>query len=59
MADGKYSEYANAEPYFALIRGALGALVDGKHFFDIVADDMSMRSATILAGRVWCADAPT
>jgi len=40
MADGKYSEYANAEPYFALIRGALGALVDGKHFFDIVADDI-------------------
>jgi ketosteroid isomerase-like protein len=27
-------------PYFDLVRGALGDLVDGDHFFDIVTDDV-------------------
>ena len=40
MPDNKYSAYAGAEPYFALVRKALGDLVDGEHFFDIVADDI-------------------
>ena len=40
MPNKTYAEYANAAPYFDLVRGALGDLVDGAHFFDIVADDM-------------------
>jgi ketosteroid isomerase-like protein len=40
MPDNKYSAYAGAEPYFALVRKALGDLVDGEHFFDIIADDI-------------------
>jgi ketosteroid isomerase-like protein len=40
MPDSKYSAFAGAEPYFALVRKALGDLVDGEHFFDIVADDV-------------------
>jgi uncharacterized protein len=36
----KYAVYENAAPYFDLVRGALGDLVDGKHFFDIVTDDI-------------------
>ncbi|RBP07092.1 ketosteroid isomerase-like protein [Roseiarcus fermentans] len=40
MPDNKYAAYAGAEPYFALVRKALGDLVDGEHFFDIVADDI-------------------
>ena len=36
----KYAVYQNAAPYFDLVRGALGDLVDGKHFFDIIADDV-------------------
>ena len=36
----KYAIYQNAAPYFDLVRGALGALVDGKHFFDIINDDI-------------------
>lgn len=40
MAESRYSAYAGAEPYFELIREALGDLVDGEHFFDIVADDI-------------------
>ena len=40
MVDKKYSVYAGAEPYFNLVRKALGDLVDGVHFFDIVADDI-------------------
>jgi ketosteroid isomerase-like protein len=35
----KYTVYHNAAPYFDLVRGALGDLVDGKHFFDIITDD--------------------
>ena len=34
----KYAVYHNAAPYFDLVRGALGDLVDGKHFFDIITD---------------------
>src|SRR5580704_17822330 len=36
----EYAAYAPAAPYFDLVRGALGALVDGVHFFDIVTDDV-------------------
>jgi uncharacterized protein len=40
MANAKYAVYAAAEPYFTLVRGALGDLVDGEHFFDIVAENI-------------------
>ena len=36
----KYAVYRSAAPYFDLVRGALGDLVEGKHFFDIVSDDI-------------------
>lgn len=36
----KYAVYQTAAPYFDLVRGALGAPVDGKHFFDIVTEDV-------------------
>jgi ketosteroid isomerase-like protein len=38
MSNPKYAAYEAAGPYFDLVRGALGNLVDGEHFFDIVAD---------------------
>lgn len=41
MPSLKYAAYAGAEPYFELVRGALGDLVDGAHFFDIIADDIA------------------
>jgi uncharacterized protein len=40
MAFPKYASYEAAAPYFNLVRGALGDLVDGEHFFDIVARDI-------------------
>jgi len=40
MSNRKYAAYKAAAPYFDLVRGALGDLVDGDHFFDIVADDV-------------------
>jgi ketosteroid isomerase-like protein len=40
MAKANYAAYEAAEPYFDLVRGALGGLVDGEHFFDIVADNI-------------------
>ena len=36
----KYAVYQNSAPYFDLVRSALGDLVDGKHFFDIITDDI-------------------
>ncbi|WP_247392174.1 nuclear transport factor 2 family protein [Ralstonia pseudosolanacearum] len=39
MSKPKYEIYEPAAPYFDLVRGALGELVDGKHFFDVVTDD--------------------
>jgi uncharacterized protein len=40
MPEPKYAAYEAADPYFNLVRRALGDLVDGEHFFDIVADDV-------------------
>ncbi len=40
MPSSKYAAYEAATPYFELVRGALGDVVDGEHFFDIVADDV-------------------
>ena len=36
MSGGSYAAYRAAAPYFDLVRGALGDLVDGEHFFDVV-----------------------
>ena len=38
MPNPKYAAYEAAGPYFDLVRGALGNLVDGEHFFDIGLD---------------------
>ena len=40
MRSSNFELYAHAEPYFGLVRRALGDLVDGEHYFDIVADDI-------------------
>jgi ketosteroid isomerase-like protein len=40
MAIPEYTAYEASKPYFDLVRGSLGDLVDGEHFFDIVADDV-------------------
>ena len=40
MPKPEYVAYEPARPYFDLVRGALGDLVDGQHFFDIVADNV-------------------
>ena len=40
MPNPKYAAYEGANPYFNLVRGALGDLVDGEHFFDIVTNDL-------------------
>ncbi len=40
MPSSEYAAYEGSRPYFDLVRGALGDLVDGEHFFDIIADDV-------------------
>jgi ketosteroid isomerase-like protein len=40
MPNNTYAAYEGAGPYFDLVRGALGNLVDGEHFFDVVAGDV-------------------
>ena len=40
MPNPEYAVYQGAKPYFDLVRGALADLVDGEHFFDIVAHDV-------------------
>jgi ketosteroid isomerase-like protein len=41
MSNRKYAAYEAAGPYFDLVRGALGELVDGELFFDIVSDGIT------------------
>jgi ketosteroid isomerase-like protein len=36
MSSRNYAAYKGAAPYFELVRRALGDLVDGEHFFDVV-----------------------
>ena len=36
----QYPAYQPAAPYFDLVRGALGDLVDGDHFFDVIDEDI-------------------
>jgi len=50
MPKSKYAAYARANPYFELVRGALGDLVDGEHFFDIVAEDVVYQVLYDVAG---------
>lgn len=38
MPSPNYDAYKSAAPYFDLVRSALGDLVDGRHFFDVVTD---------------------
>ncbi len=40
MPDPKYAAYEPAAPCFDLVRRALGNLVEGEHFFDVVGDDV-------------------
>jgi uncharacterized protein len=40
MSSKQYARYKPVSPYFDLVRGALGVLVDGEHFFDCVSDDI-------------------
>jgi len=39
MPTPDYAAYKAADPYFNLVRRALGDLVEGDHFFDIIAED--------------------
>jgi ketosteroid isomerase-like protein len=40
MPNKTYAAYEPARPYFDLVRRALGNLVDGEHFFDIITGDV-------------------
>lgn len=40
MPNPQYAAYQPADPYFKLVRSALGDLVDGQHFFDVVGEDV-------------------
>ncbi len=40
MPNPIYAAYQAVNPYFDLVRGALGDSVDGDHFFDILSDDV-------------------
>ena len=50
MRNPKYAVYKCAEPYFNPVRLALGDLVDGEHFFDIVADNIAYEVLYDIAG---------
>jgi len=39
MPSSSYAAFEPAAPYFALVRAALGDLVEGEHFFDIVTEE--------------------
>jgi len=50
MPNRQYAAYKPAEPYFNLVRRALGELVDGEHFFDIVAENIVYEVLYDIAG---------
>jgi len=46
----QYAAFEGARPYFQLVRRALGDLVDGDHFFDIVANNIVYEVRYDIAG---------
>jgi ketosteroid isomerase-like protein len=48
MPKPDYSAYEGAAPYFNLVRGALGDLVEGEHFFDVPGWPRVVRGRTNL-----------
>lgn len=50
MKTQKYAAFAGALPYFQLVRRALGDLVEGDHFFDIVASNIVYEVLYDIAG---------
>ena len=50
MENQKYASFAGARPYFRLVRRALGDLVEGDHFFDIVANNIAYEVRYDIAG---------
>jgi ketosteroid isomerase-like protein len=50
MENQKYAAFAGARPYFRLVRRALGDLVEGDHFFDIVANNIAYEVRYDIAG---------
>ena len=59
MPSRKYDVYKPAKPYFDLVRGALGDLVEGEHFSTSSPRTLFMRSSTTSpAGREWFTAAP-
>jgi hypothetical protein len=41
MNDSAYAAFAALDPFFDVVQKGLEGLVDGQHFFDTVADEMS------------------
>ena len=50
MTNRGYAAYKRVAPYFNLVRGALGDLVDGEHFFDVVDSGVVYEVLYDLAG---------
>ena len=50
MRNPQYAAYQGADPYFSLVRQALGGHADGEHFFDIVADNIVYEVLYDIAG---------
>jgi ketosteroid isomerase-like protein len=50
MPNQKYAVFEGARPYFELVRRALGELVEGEHFFDVVAEDIAYEVLYDIAG---------
>jgi uncharacterized protein len=50
METQKYAAFERARPYFELVRRALSDLVEGDHFFDIVANNIVYEVLYDIAG---------
>ncbi len=50
MENQQYAAFARARPYFQLVRRALGDLVEGDHFFDVVANNVVYEVLYDIAG---------
>lgn len=50
MSKPKYPGYEALTPYFELIREGLGTLVNGDHYFDIMAEDVIFESLYEFSG---------
>ena len=57
MTDPKYAAFTALDPFFDIVQQGLAGLVDGDHYFDIIADDAEFHNDSVTSRNHRCGNA--